>query len=129
MLIAAQREMFDKVFLNKINYKNMENIKAAYMITSGNIVDPSRMGEYLANAVPLFNKAGAIEVAFGIDKAESIVVLEGMWNLPGLVMVYKFPSLDAIHTFWNSDEYQKVKAFRDNGVVDPNFTIAIEDRN
>lgn len=106
-----------------------KNIKAAYMITSGNIVDPSRMGEYLANAVPLFDKAGAVEVAFGMDKANSITVLEGMWNFPGLVMVYRFPSLEAIHKFWNSEEYQAVKDFRDNGVVDPNFTIAIEDRN
>lgn len=102
--------------------------KAAYMISSGNIADPTRMAEYLERAVPLFKKAGAVEVAFGIDKAKNIVVLEGIWDLPGLVMIFKFPSLDAIHKFWDSPEYQEVKDFRDNGVVDPNFTIAIEDR-
>jgi uncharacterized protein (DUF1330 family) len=102
--------------------------KAAYMITSGNITDPARMPEYLAGAIPLFLKAGAAEVAFGIDSAENIEILEGEWNFPGLVMIFKFPSMDAVRKFWDSPEYQAVKAFRDNGVVDPNFTIAIEDR-
>jgi uncharacterized protein (DUF1330 family) len=106
-----------------------EKKKPAYMITSGNIVDPERMGEYLANAVPLFDKAGAVEVAFGHQSNNTINLLEGEWNVPGLVMAYKFPSMDAINKFWNSPEYQKVKDFRDDGVVDPNFTIAIEDRN
>lgn len=102
--------------------------KKAYMITSGTIIDPTRMAEYLENAVPLFKKAGAIELAFGMDKLKNIAVLEGTWDYPGLVMTYEFPSMDAIHKFWNSPEYQKVKDFRDNGVVDPNFTIAIEER-
>jgi uncharacterized protein (DUF1330 family) len=102
--------------------------KAAYMISSGNIVDPTRMPEYIERSKPLFDKAGAEELAFGIDKAESIALLEGVWNLPGLVMIFKFSSLDAIHKFWDSPEYQVVKDFRDNGVVDPNFTIAIEER-
>jgi len=43
-------------------------------------------------------------------------------------MIFKFPSMDAVRKFWDSPEYQAIKAFRDNGVVDPNFTIAIEDR-
>ena len=43
-------------------------------------------------------------------------------------MIFKFPSMDAVHKFWDSPEYQAVKDYRDNGVVDPNFTIAIEDR-
>jgi len=53
-----------------------ENEKAAYMISSGNVVDPTRMAEYLAGAIPLFNKAGAVEVAFGQEKDINIVLLE-----------------------------------------------------
>jgi uncharacterized protein (DUF1330 family) len=102
--------------------------KAAYMITSGNIADPTRMAEYLSDAKPLFLKAGAAEVAFGIDSAKSIDFLEGEWNFPGLVMIFKFPSMAVLREFWDSPEYQAVKDFRDDGVVDPNFTIAIEDR-
>jgi len=106
-----------------------EKRKPAYMITSGVVVDPSRMPEYLAGAAPLFDKAGAVEVAFGHQSNNTINLLEGEWNVPGLVMAYRFPSMDAVNKFWNSPEYQAVKDFRDNGVVDPNFTIAIEDRN
>jgi uncharacterized protein (DUF1330 family) len=102
--------------------------KAAYMITSGNITDPSRMAEYLEKALPLFKKAGAAEVAFGHENAKNIALLEGAWDFPGLVMIFKFPSMDAVHEFWDSPDYQAVKKFRDNGVVDPNFTIVIEDR-
>jgi uncharacterized protein (DUF1330 family) len=102
--------------------------KAAYMITSGNITDPTRMAKYLSDAKPLFLKAGAVEVAFGIDSAKNIDLLEGEWNFPGLVMIFKFPSMAVLREFWDSPEYQAVKDFRDDGVVDPNFTIAIEDR-
>ena len=106
-----------------------EKEKPAYMITSGNIVDPSRMPEYLAGAAPLFEKAGAEEVAFGHVDANNIALLEGKWEFPGLVMILKFPSMAAIHKFWDDPDYQAVKDFRDNGVVDPNFTIAIEARD
>jgi len=56
--------------------------KAAYMISSGNITDPARMPEYLTGVKPLFLKAGAVEVAFGIDSAKNIDLLEGEWNFP-----------------------------------------------
>jgi uncharacterized protein (DUF1330 family) len=106
----------------------VEKSKAAYMITSGDITDPAGMPEYLERAKPLFLKAGAKEVAFGIDRADNIDLLEGAWNFPGLVMIFKFPSMAAVREFWDSPEYQAVKDYRDNGVVAPNFTIAIEDR-
>ena len=105
-----------------------EKTKPAYMITSGDITDPARMGEYVERAAPLFEKAGAEELAFGHESANNITLLEGAWNLPGLVMIMKFPSLDAFHKFWDSAEYQAAKAFRDDGVVDPHFTIVIEQR-
>lgn len=107
--------------------KNTE--KAAYMITSGNIIDPSRMPEYLEGANPLFAQAGAEEVAFGHQDAKSITLLEGEYNLPGLTMIFKFPSMEVLKKFWDSPEYQKWKKFRDDGVVDANYTIAIEERD
>ncbi len=103
--------------------------KAAYLITSGTIVDQVRMAEYIERSVPLFEKAGAEELAFGHQSANNIVLLEGEWEFPGLVMIIKFPSMDVLRKFWDSPEYQEVKIFRDDGIVDPNFTIAIEDRN
>ena len=73
--------------------ENEEIVKAGYMITSGVIVAPERMAEYLKNAGPLFDKANAEELAFGHEAAKNIMLLEGEWPFPGLVMVYKFPSL------------------------------------
>jgi uncharacterized protein (DUF1330 family) len=102
--------------------------KAAYMITSGVIADMERMKEYLAGAKPLFLRAGAEEVAFGHQDAKGITLLEGEYDLPGFTMIFKFPSMNAMRKFWDSTEYQKWKNFRDQGVVEGNYTIAIEDR-
>jgi uncharacterized protein (DUF1330 family) len=106
-----------------------ESLRPAYMITSGNIVDPERMAIYLENSIPLFIEAGAEEVAFGHEKANNILLLEGEWSFPGLVMAFRFPSMDAIRELWDNPEYQKWVKYRDDGVVDPNFTIAIEERD
>ena len=106
-----------------------KKVKAAYMITSGVVTDPDKMAKYLEMSAPLFEKAGAEELAFGHENNDTIAHLEGTWDLPGLVMILKFPSMEELKRFWYSPEYQVVKKFRDEGVVDPNFTIAIEDRN
>ena len=106
-----------------------ENLRPAYMITSGNVVDPDRMAIYLENTIPSFIEAGAEEVAFGHEKANNIMLLEGKWEFPGLVMILKFPSMDVVRKFWDSPGYQKWIKYRDDGVVDSNFTIAIEERD
>lgn len=103
--------------------------KAAYMITSGVVTAPEKMAKYLEMSAPLFANAGAEELAFGHNDAKNIPVLEGTWDVPGLVMIVKFPSMKILKDFWETPEYQEAKAFRDAGVVNPNFTIAIEDRN
>jgi uncharacterized protein (DUF1330 family) len=99
--------------------------KPAYMISSGNVVAPKKMGAYLEAAAPLFKAAGSEEIAFGHIAKDGIKVLEGEWPYPGLVMIIKFPTMDVLTNFWNSPEYQEAKKLRD-GVVEPNFTIAIE---
>lgn len=106
-----------------------EKAKPAYMITSGVVTDPGKMAKYLEMSAPLFEKAGAEELAYGHENNDSIALLEGDWELPGLVMILKFPSMVELKEFWYSPEYQAAKKFRDEGVVDPNFTIAIEDRD
>jgi uncharacterized protein (DUF1330 family) len=99
--------------------------KPAYMITSGDVVDPAGMPAYLEASAPLFKAAGSEEIAFGHMSNNDIQVLEGEWPHPGLMMIIKFPSMDAISEFWNSPAYQTAKKLRD-GVVEPNFTIAVE---
>lgn len=102
--------------------------KKAYMITSGVVTNPAKMAKYLEMSAPLFEKAGAEELAFGHEDAKNIPLLEGTWDVPGLVMIIKFPSMQILKDFWDTPEYQEAKAFRDDGVVAANFTIAIEER-
>jgi len=99
--------------------------KPAYMISSGDVVDPEKMPAYIEASGPLFKAAGSEEIAFGHVSQDGIKVLEGEWPYPGLVMIIKFPSMDAVSEFWDSPEYQKAMKLRD-GVVAPNFTIAVE---
>ena len=99
--------------------------KPAYLITSGNVVAPEKMPAYLEASAPLFKAAGSEEIAFGKKSDSNIHLLEGDWPYEGLVMIVKFPSMDTLLKFWNSPEYQKAMKLRD-GVVEPNFTIAIE---
>jgi len=99
--------------------------KPAYLITSGNVVAPEKMPAYLEASAPLFKAAGSEEIAFGKLSDRNIHLLEGEWPYKGLVMIIKFPSMDALLKFWNSPAYHQAKKLRD-GVVIPNFTIAIE---
>ena len=105
--------------------KDALKVKPAYMISSGNVVKPEKMPAYLEASAPLFKAAGSEELAFGKLSDSGIQILEGEWPYKGLVMIIKFPSMDALTKFWNSPEYQKAMKLRD-GVVEPNFTIAIE---
>jgi uncharacterized protein (DUF1330 family) len=99
--------------------------KPAYLITSGVLVDPEKMPAYLEASAPLFEAAGSEELAFGKVSDDTIHLLEGNWPYEGLVMILKFPSMDVLQKFWHSPAYQEAMKLRD-GVVLPNFTIAIE---
>jgi len=105
--------------------KAVPNEKPAYMISCGNVVVPEKMPAYLEASAPLFKAAGSEEIAFGKLSDNGIQLLEGEWPYKGLVMIIKFPSMDVLTKFWNSPEYQKAMKLRE-GVVEPNFTIAIE---
>ncbi len=81
----------------------------AYMVVQINITDPDRFAQYRA-AVP-----GVVE-SFGgryIVRGAQVEVLEGSHDGRRLVL-FEFPSMDAIKRFWNSPEYAKVKPLREN---------------
>jgi len=99
--------------------------KPAYLITSGDVVAPEKMPAYLEASTPLFKAAGSEEIAFGKASDGNIHLLEGEWPYKGLLMIIKFPSMDALLKFWNSPEYKEAIKLR-QGVVLPNFTVAIE---
>ena len=99
--------------------------KPAYLITSGNVVAPEKMPAYLEASAPLFKAAGSEEIAFGKLSDNNIQLLEGEWPYKGLLMIIKFPSMDVLLKFWNSPQYKEAIKLR-QGVVIPNFTVAIE---
>ena len=81
----------------------------AYMVVQINVTDPDRFAHYRA-AVP-----GVVE-SFGgryMARGAQVEVLEGSHDGRRLVL-FEFPSMDAIRRFWNSPEYAKVKPLREN---------------
>jgi uncharacterized protein (DUF1330 family) len=79
------------------------------MVVQINITDPDKFAQYRA-AVP-----GVVE-SFGgryIARGAQVEVLEGNHDGRRLVL-FEFPSMDAIRRFWNSAEYAKVKPLRQN---------------
>jgi uncharacterized protein (DUF1330 family) len=81
----------------------------AYMVVQINITDLDRFAQYRA-AVP------TVVESFGgryLTRGAQVEVLEGNHDGRRLVL-FEFPSMDAIKRFWNSPEYAKVKPLREN---------------
>lgn len=81
----------------------------AYLIVQINVTDPEKFARY-REVVP-----GVVE-AFGgryLVRGGAVEVLEGSYG-GRRVVLFEFPSLDAIKRFWHSPEYAKVKPLREN---------------
>ena len=81
----------------------------AYMIVQLNVTDPDRFARY-REAVP------SVVAAFGgryIVRGGAVETLEGSHDGRRLVL-FEFPSVEAIKRFWQSPEYAKVKPLREN---------------
>jgi uncharacterized protein (DUF1330 family) len=82
---------------------------AAYMIVQLKVTDAEKFSAYRA-AVP------AVVEAFGgryLVRGGTVEVLEGSYDGRRLVL-FEFPSTEAINRFWHSPEYAKVKPLREN---------------
>jgi uncharacterized protein (DUF1330 family) len=84
-----------------------EKTMPAYLIVHATVRDEAQYQKYREAVVPLINKHGGRFIIRG-GKAE---VLEGSPETRRWV-VFEFPSMDAIRTFWNSPEYVPVKSLR-----------------
>ena len=85
----------------------------AYMIVQQSISNEPRYQKYREAVVPLIMKHGGKLIVGGGAKVE---VLEGRHDGRSLV-IFEFPSLEAIHAFWNSPEYKPVKTIREGAAV------------
>jgi uncharacterized protein (DUF1330 family) len=80
---------------------------AGYLMVQGTIDDEEQYQKYRDAVVPLIMKfGGKLSVRGG-----KVAVLEGQPDTRSMI-VFEFPSIEAIHAFWNSAEYVPVKQLR-----------------
>jgi uncharacterized protein (DUF1330 family) len=85
----------------------MEKAMAAYMIVQITINDEQQWNKYREAVVPLITKFGGKPLV----RAGAVELLEGHHDGRLMTMI-EFPSMEAIHQFWNSPEYAPVKEIR-----------------
>ena len=78
----------------------------AYMLVQRTIADEERYGRYRQAVMPLITSFGGRHVRGG-----PIELLEGRQDQRRTAL-FEFPSLDAIHAFWNAPAYGPVKELR-----------------
>ncbi len=77
----------------------------AYLVMRITIGDAARWADYRKAVVPLIAEFGGRHVSGGVER------LEGDDNGQRIAL-FEFPSVQAIHAFWNSPEYVPVKELR-----------------
>jgi len=84
----------------------------AYMIVQMTISDPAQYRRYGEAVVPLIAKHGAKQIV----RRGKVEVLEGRHD-GSTMAIFEFPSVEAVHAFWNSSEYVPVKELRRGAAV------------
>lgn len=87
-------------------------MSSAYIIVSVTVTDPVQYEEYRKWSTAAIQAHGA-EICVRGGRVE---VLEGDWN-PGRTVILKFPSMEAARAFYDSAEYQKAKAVREDAAI------------
>jgi uncharacterized protein (DUF1330 family) len=80
----------------------------AYFVVQATIKDEARYQKYREAVVSFIASFGGKVVARGAK----VEVLEGEHDTRPVVL-FEFPSMDAIHAFWNSPDYVPIKKLRE----------------
>jgi uncharacterized protein (DUF1330 family) len=80
----------------------------AYLILQSTIKDETQYQKYAQAVWPLMARAGAKLVA----RRAKVEILEGDHDQRPVSM-FEFPSMEAIHEFWNSPDYIPIKKLRE----------------
>lgn len=103
----------------------MTNQTPAYLVASSFMPqghDP--LDAYGAATHPLMEKWGGELIVAG-ETDQFMDHYEGDWKENARFTLFKFPSMQALQSFWNSDDYQAIKHLRTDAIA-PNFTFAVE---
>ena len=85
---------------------------AAYLIVQSTIRDEPRYQKYRDAVIPLMARFGGKFIVRGAK----VEALEGRHDGRRMV-IFEFPSMDAIHAFWNSPDYVPVKKIREGAAA------------
>jgi uncharacterized protein (DUF1330 family) len=91
---------------------------SGYLVNRFDVVDRELFTQYTIAVMPIIAAHGG-EVLFANDTPKG---LEG--PTPGMSVVISFPSEEAAMRFYNSAEYQPVKALRLNSTANPNAIVS-----
>jgi len=80
----------------------------AYFIVQNTIKDEAQYLKYVQAVVPFIATFGGKLVA----RRAKVEVFEGEHDQRPVVM-FEFPNMEAIHTFWNSPDYVPIKKLRE----------------
>ncbi len=107
----------EKIRLKLVNKKK---VKAAYMLINIEVLDEPKLKKYQDEAVPLAEAAGCQLLA-----SASPELLSGNWPYRGELVLEKFESMDALKTYWDSEEYQSARKLLQGADI-RDFTVIFE---
>ena len=84
----------------------------SYLIIEVTVTDPERWARYRDAVGPLITRFGGRQAIH----AQAAERLEGCDDGRRIVM-FEFPSMEAIHAFWNSPDYVPVRTLRRDAAV------------
>ncbi len=103
----------------------MSKQKPAYLVASSFMPEGhGALDPYGQATHPIMEKWGGELIVAG-ETGQFMDHFEGEWKKDARFTLFRFPSMEALQGFWNSEEYQAVKHLRTD-VIPPNFTFAVE---
>ncbi|MTI02681.1 DUF1330 domain-containing protein [Roseibium sp. RKSG952] len=106
----------------------MPKQKPAYLVASSFMPEGhGALDPYGQATHPIMEKWGGELIVAG-ETGQFMDLFEGEWKDDARFTLFRFPSMEALQGFWNSEEYQAVKHLRTD-VIPPNFTFAVEGFN
>jgi uncharacterized protein (DUF1330 family) len=91
----------------------------AYLIVHATIGDERQFQQYRDAVIPLIARFGGRFVVRGAE----VEVLEGHHDGRPMV-IFEFPSMAAIHAFWNAPDYGPVKKIREGAATVDVWAVA-----